>query len=957
MIKRYTDTAYPVLNSRFSAKTLRETYTPTLEELALISRFHKPMLKIGFLLHLKLYQRLGYVMVLDQVPKALVRHISKFIPHVLTLDDEQLIAYDHSASKHRHIQQIRSYLGTKVLSEADRAWLVQIAEKAAETKDIVEDIVNVMLEELVHHSFELPGLTVLMQIARQARTKVNEQCYLTITQQLSDADKARIDEVLQPPGRDNYSSWQMVKREPKKPSTQEIRRYLQHVLWMRELSLGLPRFRIPVAKLSQFTLEARALNVAEMNALPALKRYALAIVLIQSQHGKALDDVGNFLIKMMRGIKQTAENRYQTYILEHQNRTDSIVGKFKEVLVAWQQERPWEERFKALEKIIDPDAEKYEAECDAHMAYAGKNYYPFMLEGYRDKRSLLLRCLEVLRLKSSSHDKTTERLISLLFALDKSRSEHLPAHQLESLLGEPLSAQWFGAKWWKLIVVEQGKDGRLFHRKYLELAILTVVKKELEALDLYIEDAAQLHDYQEQLVDDETLYAELKTYGELVGLELSDPEQFVEQLKCSLEKIANEVDVAFPDNVYADIQKDRLILHKKKRKKPSADLLAVDEQMTRDLTTISITDVLTDVSKWLNLHQHFYPHSGHHSKLEDVEKRFIMTLFCYGCNLGPSQTARSIKGIDRRQIAWMNLKQVSEDKLEKAITQVINAYNKLDLPGYWGTGKSAAADGTKWELYEQNMMSEYHIRHGGYGGIGYYHVSDKYIALFSHFIPCGVYEGAYILDIINGNQSDIQPDTLHGDTHSQNYAVFGLAHLLGINLMPRIRSIQDLHFFRPGSDSKYQNIDSLFTETIDFEPIKNHLLDMLRIVISIKRGNLTPSTILRRLSTYSRKNKLYTAFRELGKVIRTIFLLRYIHDIDLRHIIHAATNKNEEYNNFAQWLFFGGEGVIAENIRHEQRKVIKYNQLVANMVILHNTVRMTKTLKKLSGEEIGRAHV
>lgn len=74
MIKRYTDTAYPVLNSRFSAKTLRETYTPTLEELALISRFHKPMLKIGFLLHLKLYQRLGYVMALDQVPKALVRH-------------------------------------------------------------------------------------------------------------------------------------------------------------------------------------------------------------------------------------------------------------------------------------------------------------------------------------------------------------------------------------------------------------------------------------------------------------------------------------------------------------------------------------------------------------------------------------------------------------------------------------------------------------------------------------------------------------------------------------------------------------------------------------------------------------------------------------------------------------------------------------------------------------------
>jgi hypothetical protein len=32
-------------------------------------------------------------------------------------------------------------------------------------------------------------------------------------------------------------------------------------------------------------------------------------------------------------------------------------------------------------------------------------------------------------------------------------------------------------------------------------------------------------------------------------------------------------------------------------------------------------------------------------------------------------------------------------------------------------------------MYEQNLLAEYHIRYGGYGGIGYYHVSDTYIAL------------------------------------------------------------------------------------------------------------------------------------------------------------------------------------------------------------------------------------
>jgi hypothetical protein len=36
----------------------------------------------------------------------------------------------------------------------------------------------------------------------------------------------------------------------------------------------------------------------------------------------------------------------------------------------------------------------------------------------------------------------------------------------------------------------------------------------------------------------------------------------------------------------------------------------------------------------------------------------------------------------------------------------------------------------------------------------------------------------------------------------------------------------------------------------------------------------------------------------------------------LRRTIHAATNKSEQFNDFAQWLMFGGECVIAENVRH-----------------------------------------
>ena len=118
-------------------------------------------------------------------------------------------------------------------------------------------------------------------------------------------------------------------------------------------------------------------------------------------------------------------------------------------------------------------------------------------------------------------------------------------------------------------------------------------------------------------------------------------------------------------------------------------------------------------------------------------------------------------------------------------------------------------------------------------------------------------------------------------------------------------------------------------------------------MVSLKLDKLAPSGILRRLGTASRKNKLYFAFRELGKVIRTLYLMDYIDDPEVRRIVQAGTNKSEEWNGFVRWSFFANEGIIAENVRHEQVKVVKYSHLVANMIALYNVQEMTNVLRKM----------
>ena len=64
--------------------------------------------------------------------------------------------------------------------------------------------------------------------------------------------------------------------------------------------------------------------------------------------------------------------------------------------------------------------------------------------------------------------------------------------------------------------------------------------------------------------------------------------------------------------------------------------------------------------------------------------------------------------------------------------------------------------------------------------------------------------------------------------------------------------------------------------------------------------------LLRKLGNHNRKNRLFRAFRELGRVERTLFLFRYISVPEVRRGIRAETTKIEAFNDFLDWVSFGG---------------------------------------------------
>ncbi|MEW1639848.1 Tn3 family transposase [Streptomyces sp. NPDC093801] len=92
--------------------------------------------------------------------------------------------------------------------------------------------------------------------------------------------------------------------------------------------------------------------------------------------------------------------------------------------------------------------------------------------------------------------------------------------------------------------------------------------------------------------------------------------------------------------------------------------------------------------------------------------------------------------------------------------------------------------------------------------------------------------------------------------------------------------------------------------------------------MSVHEGAISSTTLLKRLRSGLRKSATYAAFREVGRVIRTVQLLPYLSDASLRRQVTAATNKVEAFNGFSQWLGFGNRCVLADDDPVEQEKVM-----------------------------------
>ncbi|MBR8841076.1 MAG: Tn3 family transposase, partial [Stigonema ocellatum SAG 48.90 = DSM 106950] len=873
-------TAYPQFKQHPTAKELAELYTPTLEEIQFANaKAHGNNGRLSLLVMLKAFQRLGYFPHPDFVPLPIINHLRSILKLSASVS-----AIPSLRSRRRYTEAIRAYLGVKPYDNVAQECAAKAIAVAAAVKDHPADLINVAIEELVKERYELPAFSTIDRLAGNVRSITNTRLFQRVCAGLSQTELAYLDQLILPESQQSIATLNLLKSPPKSATLSHMQELLAK--FNQLMSFGDAKrllSGIVSSKVKSFAAQAKALDISEFQDIKLPKRRTLLLCLLYQAQVKTRDHLVEMFLKRLRTIHNNAKAKLVELREKHLAQTEALLGVLAQILSVSSESIDDAALGQQVQSVFtDHGGPQLLLErCEEIAAYNSDNHLPLLWQFYSRYRKLLFGLVRSLDIHSTTQDQSLMLALTFVLSLEHRRGKWLPSGIDLSFIGDK----------WRRLVVKRQDDTEVLVRQQLEICVFTYLALELKTGDACVEGSENYADFRQELLTWDECKPMMEEYCHELGIP-SNSEDFVQHLQRLLTQTAESVDQICSDGKQVTISKDGEPVLKRipAQEKPDG-AAALEAAILQRLPVRSVLDILCNVEHWLNWTRHFGPLSGSEPKMEQPMERYILTTFGYGCNLGPNQTARHTRGlVTSHMLSYTNRRHVSAETLQAAIRDIINAYNRLSLPKCWGSGTRAAADGSKFETYENNLLSEYHIRYGGYGGIAYHHVSDKYIALFTHFITCGVWEAVYILDGLLKNISDIQPDTLHADTQGQSAPVFALSYLLGIKLMPRIRNWKDFTFFRPTQDAVYKYIDPLFKGVVDWKLIKTHWQDLMRVVLSIKAGLLMPSTILRKLGSYSRKNRLYQAFRELGQVVRTIFLLQYISDRGLRQQITACTN-------------------------------------------------------------------
>ena len=303
-------------------------------------------------------------------------------------------------------------------------------------------------------------------------------------------------------------------------------------------------------------------------------------------------------------------------------------------------------------------------------------------------------------------------------------------------------------------------------------------------------------------------------------------------------------------------------------------------------------------------------------------------------------------GFSVRQLAWMADWHLRPETYASALATIVDAQHRQPLAARFGEMIVASSDGLHFRAGGQaEARSVVNAKYGREPGAAIYtHISGRYAPFHSRLIPASARETPFVLSGLLDHGGDFEIETSHADTGGVSDHNFAIAYLLGYRLAPRIRNIRDrrLYTFKP--PAAYLSVRPIIEGKINVRLLRDTWDDLLRFAASLQHGSIDAAAALKRLAAYPEQNRIASALRELGRIIRTLFTIDWVLDPGLRRQATEELNKGEGRNNLARAVFHHRLGELRDRTAEAQANRASGLNLLTSAIILWNTIYLERTI-------------
>ncbi|RMG76285.1 MAG: Tn3 family transposase [Chloroflexi bacterium] len=909
---------------------------------------------LGKALQLKFFQYEGrFAEGLYEIPEEAIAYVAQQL-HVA----EQIIGeYEwrgRTAKDHR--RDVRKYLGFRPVTAQDKIEMREWIKGHVLPEEYRPSHIRVLLyAQLRTERIEPPSQQEIDRVIASALVQYQRAFFERTYAKLPQVSRLRLRNLLS-----EASSWteqlsgypllHEIKLGPGAADVKHIHRVCERLKYLRAIELPEDLFEgIPMKYLRQYQ---RQVSVESPSHL--LRReenqpeqmYTLLATFCWVRQREVTDDLVDLFIRVLKDIKVRAEHKEEKRVLNDFIRVDGKQqllfnlseamlahpdGVIKEILYPI----VGEARLKALVKEAKQTG-PFQRAVQTRIGSSYSHHY----------RQILPPLLEVLKFRSNNarHRPLIDALKIVKTYLEDEHRTFYPMGTIVPMQDviPPAMQSW---------IWQPNRSGNLqVRRTRYELCVLQGLRDQLRSKEIWVVGADRYRNPDEDTPVD---YADKRVeYYHALNLPL-DADEFIKQIQQEMTQALKQFHDGLLLNPYVTISSSgRIGVKKLDKKKQTANLTYLHNQVKQVWGLVSLLDILKEVDLRVDFTQHFKSLTGESRLSPDVlQRRLLLCLYGLGTNTGLSRVWIGNPDVSESNLKYVRRRFISVEGLRVAIAHVVNELLAIKAPHIWGDlGTWSASDSKQFGSWDQNLRAQWHQRYRQSGVMVYWHVSKQSLCIYSQLKAPSSSEVASMIEGVIRHCTAMQVDRNYVDTHGQSEVGFAFCRLLGFQLMPRLKNIyeQKLHVPYLEDFDKYPALAPILKSVIDWDLIRQQYDEMVKYATALRLGTAQTEAILKRFTRHNIHHPTYKAFSELGRAIKTIFLCRYLHDVDVRQEIFDGLQVIENWNSANGFIFYGNQGDIASNDVNAQEITILAMHLLQTSMTYINTLIVQQVLAEPS---------